>query len=133
MTATGMIGIDHFELVVSDIDRALNFYRSLGVETLQTQLPGQDRTRSFLNLGDSQQVNVVTPDDVQRLRRQSSAGGGHLCIVWNGPVEDLVDGFSRAGITPRRGPGPGWGARGTGTSLFVDDPDQNSIEIIVYS
>jgi catechol 2,3-dioxygenase-like lactoylglutathione lyase family enzyme len=125
-------GIDHFELVVSDIDRALEFYKSLGVETLQTTLPGQDRERSFLNIGDSQQVNVVTPEDVGRLRRSSSAGGGHLCIVWKGSEDELMAGLTRNGVVPRRGPGRGWGARGEGVSIFVDDPDSNSIEIIVY-
>jgi catechol 2,3-dioxygenase-like lactoylglutathione lyase family enzyme len=125
-------GIDHFELVVSDIDRALEFYRGLGVETLQTTPPGQDHSRSFLNLGQDQQVNVVTPEDVQRLRRSSPAGGGHLCMVWHGDVDDVLAELSRHGIAPRRGPGRGWGALGEGISLFVDDPDQNSIEIIVY-
>jgi catechol 2,3-dioxygenase-like lactoylglutathione lyase family enzyme len=124
--------IDHFELVVSDIDRALEFYRGLGVETLQTVPPGQNRTRSFLNIGDSQQVNVVTPGDCERLGRTMLPGGGHLCIVWDGAVDAVVEGLTSHGLTPRRGPGRGWGALGEGISLFVNDPDSNSIEIIVY-
>jgi len=124
--------IDHFELVVSDIDRALEFYRGLGVETLQTVLPGQERTRSFLNIGHSQQVNVVSPEDCERLGRKMLPGGGHLCMVWDGTVDAVVEGLTSHGLTPRRGPGRGWGALGEGISLFVNDPDSNSIEIIVY-
>jgi catechol 2,3-dioxygenase-like lactoylglutathione lyase family enzyme len=128
----GMTGIDHFELVVSDVDRALAFYRNLGVEVLQTTPAGQQRERCFLNIGDSQQVNVVTAEDVARLGRSSPAGGGHLCLVWDGSTDDLMAGLTRNGVVPRRGPGRGWGALGEGISLFVNDPDSNSVEIIVY-
>jgi catechol 2,3-dioxygenase-like lactoylglutathione lyase family enzyme len=128
----GLHGIDHFELVVSDVDRALNFYESLGVETERTTFPGSGRKRAFLNIGDSQQVNVVTPQDVEALGRTSPAGGGHLCLVWEGKPEEVVELLSRNGLFARRGPGKGWGALGEGTSLFINDPDTNSIEIIVY-
>lgn len=75
---------------------------------------------------------MVTPDDVQRLRRSSNAGGGHLCMVWDGSGDQLMELLTKNGVVPRRGPGRGWGALGEGISLFVDDPDSNSLEIIVY-
>jgi len=128
----GFSRIDHFELVVSDIDRALDFYRGLGADTEQTTNPVQRRRRSFINLGDNQQVNLVTPEDVSALGREALPGGGHLCMVWAGTVEDALAQLRRSGLTPRRGPGRGFGALGEGTSIFVNDPDWNSIEIIVY-
>jgi catechol 2,3-dioxygenase-like lactoylglutathione lyase family enzyme len=124
-------GIDHFELVVSDVERALDFYRRLGVETSKTtRTPGRERW--FLDLGGSQQINVMTPQDVESLGRTSTAGGGHFCMVWKGTADEVVEKLSQQGLTPRRGPGKGFGALGEGTSLFINDPDQNSVEIIVY-
>jgi catechol 2,3-dioxygenase-like lactoylglutathione lyase family enzyme len=129
----GLKRIDHFELVVSDIERALTFYRGLGVETTQTENPAQGRKRSFLNLGGNQQVNIVTPEDVAALGRKALAGGGHLAMVWEGTAEEVLSQLSRNGLAPRRGPGRGFGALGEATSIFVNDPDSNSIEIIVYA
>jgi catechol 2,3-dioxygenase-like lactoylglutathione lyase family enzyme len=124
--------IDHFELVVSDIDRALEFYRKLGLKTSEATFPSSGRRRAFLDVGGSQQVNVMTPEDVQSLGRTALPGGGHLCLVWDGSAAEFVERLSAEGLTPRRGPGNGRGALGDGTSTFINDPDSNSIEIIVY-
>jgi catechol 2,3-dioxygenase-like lactoylglutathione lyase family enzyme len=131
MESMSLQQIDHFELVVSDIEKALDFYRLLGVKTSQTTSP-QGRERWFLDVGDSQQINVVTPKDVEALGRKATAGGGHFCMVWQGAPEAFIEQLSRHGLVPRRGPGRGFGALGEGTSLFINDPDSNSVEIIVY-
>ena|SRR5690349_24687501 len=123
--------IDHFELVVSDVDRALEFYRKLGAKTSST-MRGDGRTRWFLDIG-QQQVNVMSPDDVRSLNREAKAGGGHFCMVWHGTPEDYVQRLADQGLTPRRAPGRGFGALGEGTSIFINDPDQNSVEILIYS
>jgi catechol 2,3-dioxygenase-like lactoylglutathione lyase family enzyme len=128
----GMQQIDHVELVVSDIDRALEFYRKLGLKTSEATFAGSGRRRAFLDVGPSQQVNVMTPDDVGSLNRTALPGGGHLCLVWDGAADDFVERLTEEGLTPRRGPGSGRGALGDGTSTFINDPDGNSIEIIVY-
>jgi catechol 2,3-dioxygenase-like lactoylglutathione lyase family enzyme len=122
--------IDHFELVVSDVDRAIEFYRKLGAKTSSTTR-GDGRTRWFLDIG-TQQVNIMTPEDVQSLNRNSTPGGGHFCMVWEGSPDDYVELLSKQGLTPRRGPGRGFGAVGEGTSIFINDPDQNSVEILIY-
>jgi catechol 2,3-dioxygenase-like lactoylglutathione lyase family enzyme len=122
--------IDHFELVVSDVDRALDFYRMLGAKTSSTKRG--ESTRWFLDIGD-QQVNLMSPDDVRSLNRESSAGGGHFCMVWKGSPEDYISKLTEQGLTPRRGPGRGFGALGEGTSIFINDPDGNSVEILIYS
>jgi len=124
--------IDHFELVVTDVDRALDFYRKLGLETSEATFPSSGRRRAFLDVGRSQQVNVMTPEDVKSLGRTALPGGGHLCLVWDGTAADFVERLSQHGLAPRRGPGSGRGALGEGTSIFINDPDSNSIEIIVY-
>ncbi len=128
----GTYNIDHFELVVSDLDRALDFYRSLGIETADGIFAGNGRRRAFLNIGPSEQINVVTPADVAALNRTGVAGGGHVAIAWKGSMDDVMTQLTRSGLTPRMGPRPGTGALGKGTSVYVNDPDSNSIEIIVY-
>jgi hypothetical protein len=40
--------------------------------------------------------------------------------------------LERCGVPVRMGPGPRAGAIGTIQSVYIDDPDQNSIEISTY-
>ena len=132
----GISNIDHFELVVHDIDRALNFYRGLGVgieETTGEGREGRTRRRAYLRVGTAEQINVVTPEDVGGLRRKALAGGGHVCLVWDGSMDELVQHLAANGLAPDRGPGAGSGARGGGNRIFVNDPDGNSVEIMVYA
>lgn len=131
----GIRNIDHFQLVVSDIDRAVDFYGRLGLTTKEATTSGpQPRRRVYLKVGGSQEVNLMTPQDVAAQGRQEVPGGGHFCLVWEGTLDEILEHFSRHGLTPRQQPqqGRGSGARGQGTSVFVNDPDSNSVEIIIY-
>ena len=124
--------IDHFELVVSDIDKALDFYKKVGFEVKEVKREGSDRRRAFLRIANSQEVNVLTPADVKGLRRDALAGGGHFCVVVDQSMEALTEALARNGIAPRAPAGPGEGARGNGDHLFVLDPDGNTVELMTY-
>ncbi len=128
----GIQSIDHFEIVANDVQRTLDFYRNLGFEVDEKASRGEGRTRSVLKIGSGQQINVVSPEWVKSLGRSGSTGETHFCLVWNGSVEEVQDQLSKSGITPRRGPGPVAGARGPATSIYFVDPDDNSVEIMVY-
>ena len=121
--------IDHFDLVVRDVDRALEFYQGLGIRTGDRKT-GYGAIMKVLLLGDRERINVTTPSEVERLGRTVVAGGGHLCLVWKGTIDEVMEQLSRSGITPKRAPRSP--RPGEPSQVFLVDPDDNLVEIIVY-
>ena len=133
----GMSNVDHFELVVTDVDRAADFYRKLGLEVEDSSSGGQareGRRRLFLRVGKDEQINLMSPDDVKGLRRTALPGGGHVCLAWDGTMDEYMAQLTKNGLQPTEGRGPSKAsaARGDGTHLFILDPDGNSIEVMCY-
>ena len=56
----------------------------------------------------------------------------HICFVTTEPVSAVMAHLEKCGVTVRIGPAPRAGAIGTIQSIYIDDPDQNSIEISSY-
>ena len=55
----------------------------------------------------------------------------HICFITEAPVAEIKAHLETCGV-PVRMQGPRAGAIGTIQSLYIDDPDQNSIEISTY-
>ena len=76
---------------------------------------------------------VFSEIDRERAERTFRKLLGHDIAGWA-----LTGGFAieahleRCGVPVRMGPGPRAGAIGTIQSVYIDDPDQNSIEISSY-
>jgi len=128
----GIQSVDHFELVVSDVTRAIDFYKGLGFDVDEGTDRGDSKRRPVLKIGPAQQINIVSPEFVKGLGREVTAGGAHFCLVWNGTMEEVVSSLSSRGVTPRRGPVSVAGSKGQATSVYFNDPDDNSVEIMVY-
>jgi catechol 2,3-dioxygenase-like lactoylglutathione lyase family enzyme len=65
-----------------------------------------------------------------------AASGGkrmpaHICFVTEAPIGEVAAYLEQCGV-PVRMQGPRAGAIGTIQSVYIDDPDQNSIEISSY-
>jgi catechol 2,3-dioxygenase-like lactoylglutathione lyase family enzyme len=56
----------------------------------------------------------------------------HLCFVTDVPLADITAHLDTCGVPIAMGPGPRSGAIGTIQSVYITDPDQNSIEISTY-
>ena len=125
----GFENIDHFDLMVSDVDRALEFYRRLGVKTTERK-NGPGRIVNQLLVGDKERINLTTPADTESQGRTVLAGGGHVCFVWRGTMDEVMEECSRNGIVPKRTPRPT--APGEISQVFFADPDNNLVEIMVY-
>ena len=125
----GFQHIDHFDLMVSDMDRALAFYQGLGVETTERK-NGTGRLVKQLVLGESERINLTTPADTEPQGRTVLAGGGHVCFAWKGTMDEVLEQCSRNGIAPRRAPRPT--APGEVSQVFFSDPDNNLVETMVY-
>ncbi|MGW3014274.1 VOC family protein [Streptomyces sp. NPDC001219] len=121
-----VIAFDHLVLNVSDIERSLDFYcGSLGLEPVRV-----DGWRA----GEVPFPSVrVSPDTIIDLMQGPREGSNvdHLCLVVE-PL-DWQEVIDSGEFTVADGPGPRFGARGMGQSLYVSDPDGNTVELRWYA
>jgi catechol 2,3-dioxygenase-like lactoylglutathione lyase family enzyme len=116
---------DHLVLNVSDVERALGFYGGplgLGIERAEEWRAGKVPFPSV-------RVSPSTVIDlVQRPRGESNVD--HLCLVVE-PL-DWQEVLDSGEFTVLEGPVPRWGARGRAQSVYVRDPDGNTVELRWY-
>jgi catechol 2,3-dioxygenase-like lactoylglutathione lyase family enzyme len=117
--------IDHLNLTVADIDRSLEFYtRVLG---MRAERLGEGRGAIYFG---QQKIHLDAAG--------ATAMGGekrmpaHICFITEMPVAEVMAHLEGCGVPVRMGPGPRAGAIGTIQSVYIDDPDRNSIEISSY-
>jgi catechol 2,3-dioxygenase-like lactoylglutathione lyase family enzyme len=118
--------LDHIVLNVADVERSLAWY---------TELLGlaPDRVEQW-RAGDapfpSVRVNdrcVIDLFDVDR----NGENMNHVCLVVDRADVDAVANDDRFDVVD--GPGARWGARGDGWSVYVVDPDGNTVELRSYA
>ncbi|QFZ24310.1 VOC family virulence protein [Saccharothrix syringae] len=118
-------GFDHLVLNVADVDRALDFYcGTLGLEPVRV-----DRWRAGEVPFPSARVSAGTIIDFVA-RPRGSTNVDHLCLVVE-PL-DWAEVIRAGTLTVLEGPVPRFGARGTATSVYVADPDGNTVELRWY-
>ena len=131
----GIKGIDHWVIVAGDLNKTLAFYEQLGFTTAWEKRPGRP-DMATIRIGDGQKINVHAADAPSRPgylgAHRPTIGGADFCLEWSGTVDEVLDLLKRNGITPEAGPGPRSCARGTSTSVYFRDPDQNLVELTVY-
>ena len=118
--------IDHLNLTVADIDRSLEFYkRVLG---MKAEHMGEGRAALYFG---QQKIHLDAAG------RAAMAGSGekrmpaHICFITEAPMAEVAAHLEECGV-PIRMQGPRAGAIGTIQSVYIDDPDLNSIEIACY-
>ncbi|MFJ8473876.1 VOC family protein [Kitasatospora sp. NPDC094011] len=120
-----VVALDHLVLNVADIERSLAFYTGLlGLEPVRV-----DEWRAGQVSFPSVRVSPGTIIDLfHRPRHESNVD--HICLTVE-PLDwqEVVD---SGAFTVLDGPGPRYGARGTATSLYVQDPDGNTVELRWY-
>jgi len=127
--------IDHWVMVVGDIERTLAFYRRLGFEIAEEPREGRPPMPT-IRIGRTQKINVHARDWPARPgylgARRPSVGGADFCLVWDGSVQEVLDLLARTGVAVEAGPGPRTCARGVSTSVYFRDPDDNLVEFTIY-
>ena len=119
MAEIRVTGFDHLVLAVADVERSLAWYQDfLGLEGVRV-----DEWREGKAPFPSVRVDASTIIDFIPRRDDSDRGSNldHLCLV----VEPAD--LSSLGDT-----GPRYGARGVGTSVYIQDPDGNTVELRHY-
>ncbi len=117
--------IDHLNLTVADIDRSVEFYRRvLGME-IETMGEG----RAALHFG-RQKIHLDAAGGVMATGGEKRMPA-HICFITEAPIGEVAAHLEGCGVAIRM-QGPRAGAIGTIQSVYIDDPDQNSIEISTY-
>ncbi|MBB5122779.1 glyoxalase [Streptomyces eurocidicus] len=118
-------GFDHLVLNVTDVERALAFYTGpLGLEPVRV-----DEWRAGKVPFPSVRVSPTTIIDLFA-RDRGESNVDHICLVVE-PLDwqTVIDSGT---FTVTDGPGSRFGARGDGQSLYVQDPDGNTVELRWY-
>ena len=122
--AVRITGLDHLVLTVADPAATVTFYERLG---MRRESFGEGRIalafgRQKLNL------HRASAELVPHAARPTP-GSADLCLLVEGPLEEVAQELARAGIEVELGPVPRTGARGPITSLYLRDPDGNLVAL----
>jgi catechol 2,3-dioxygenase-like lactoylglutathione lyase family enzyme len=120
-----VVALDHVVLNVADVERSLAFYcgeLGLAPERVEEWRRGEVGFPSA-------RVDAHTIIDLLAAPR-SGENCDHVCLVVD-PVDlEALKGSGRFDVVD--GPATRSGARGDGTSLYVKDPDGNTVELRHY-
>ena len=128
---------DHIVINVLDIDKMLQFYTEI------LQLPGERLEEfaagqvpfpsvrlsndSIIDLFPKKLWEKTNPDKVCRPNLN------HFCLVTKAAsAKSLQRRLEEQGVTINEGPVKRWGAHGSGTSIYFQDPEGNTIEVRYY-
>ncbi len=140
--------LHHAGMTVSDLDRALGFWRdALGMETVVDQesrggyfeaIVGEHdvvvRTHHLAFGGQGARVELfefVSPSGGQHRSRPADVGFAHVCVAVDDGLDDLVARLLEAGGTTAT-PEPvviDRGANAGGRALYLRDPDGHVLEL----
>lgn len=126
-------GLDHVVLTVRDVRATCDFYaRALGM----CVVIHDDPTRTFqvaeMYFG-AQKINLHQfGHEFEPKALLPTPGSGDLCFITSMSPSDVVEHLRACGIAIVEGPVPRNGARGSMTSVYFRDPDQNLIEVAHY-
>ncbi|MEV6369825.1 VOC family protein [Micromonospora musae] len=125
MSGLRVTGFDHLVLNVADVERSLEFYcgrLGLAPERVDEWRAGRVPFPSVR----------VSPDTIIDLVRgdRGESNVDHFCLVV-APL-DWAAVIDSGAFTVLEGPVGRFGARGSATSIYVRDPDGNSVELRWY-
>jgi catechol 2,3-dioxygenase-like lactoylglutathione lyase family enzyme len=125
VSAVRVTGFDHLVLTVADVERALDFYCGrLGLAPVRV-----DEWRAGSVPFPSVRISRDSIIDLVRGERQGT-NVDHFCLVV-APL-DWARVVDSGAFTVLTGPVGRFGARGSATSIYVQDPDGNSVELRWY-
>lgn len=118
-------GLDHLVLNVADTRRSVAWYAErlgLAVERFGEWERGE---APFVSV----RIDDRTVIDLLESPR-TGTNVDHLCVVIDAPDLDAL--ASSGEFKVLEGPVQRWGARGWGHSIYVEDPDDNVVELRTY-
>ena len=117
--------IDHLNLTVADLDRSVEFYkRVLG---MKAESMGEGRAALYFG---QRKIHLDSAEGATAMNSEKRMPA-HICFITEAPIGEVKAHLEECGV-PVRMQGPRAGAIGTIQSVYIDDPDRNSIEISSY-
>src|SRR5262249_22166475 len=116
--------IDHLNITVADIGRSLAWYEQ--VLGMRTEKMGEGRAAVLFG---NQKIHLDLAGATAMAGDKRMPA--HICFVTETPLAEVKQQLEAHGV-PVRMEGPRAGAIGTIQSVYIDDPDMNSIEISTY-
>lgn len=120
--------LDHLVITTGDLERCLHFYADiLGME------PDMENGRCAVRFG-SQKINIHRrKGEFLPAAQNVTCGSQDICLVAEGPVEDVRAEIEAKGWPIELGVVRRTGACGPMDSIYLRDPDGNLVEIGVYN
>lgn len=123
-------GLDHVVLSVKDVEASLSFYHgSLGMEALRVEEFRAGKV-GFPSL----RASGTSIIDLQKAKApHEGVNVDHFALLIEPTDMDALVGELRAkGVQVNGQPGQRWGAQGRGPSVYIKDPDGNTVELKCY-
>ena len=126
MVDVKVLGLDHIVLTVADVERSLAWYVGLvGLEPVRVDLWRNGEVPFPSVRVDDNTIIDLLHDPA------SGCNMDHFCLVVSrADIQAIID-DERFPVLA--GPGNRYGARGNGWSVYVSDPDGNTVEFRSYS
>jgi len=137
--------IDHIVINVTDMERALAFYKRIGFTLINEDGWRKGQGQVAIKIGDNQKINIHKASELDAVKREATdatdrfalaevpvVGNADFCLVWNGTIEEAQQHLRSSDVTAISAPRRVSGARGPATSVYFRDPDGNLWEFIVY-
>ena len=120
--------LDHLVLTVADVDATIAFYTTvLGMDVITF-----GGGRKALAFGTSKINLHQAGHEFEPKALRPTPGSADLCLIVDGPLEDVIAELGRAGVPIEEGPVERTGATGPILSVYLRDPDLNLIELSTY-
>lgn len=123
--------IDHVVLTVTNLEQSMRFYHEVFDMPI---IHEQSDDENLITLRCGHQLirlqKAERPTDLKAA--YPTIGSADLCLVAGDSLDDIVHHLNSYYIDIIAGPVEKYGAEGKMTSLYVNDPDNNLIEIAVY-
>jgi catechol 2,3-dioxygenase-like lactoylglutathione lyase family enzyme len=127
-----IVEMDHIVLSVSDVERSIAFYTNvlnLKGERLEEFRSGKVGFPS-VRINDHALIDLIQAGTSDR---SSVRNLDHFCLVSESTdLAALAHELRQSGVVVVQEPVSRWGARGQATSIYIQDPDANEIEIRCY-
>jgi catechol 2,3-dioxygenase-like lactoylglutathione lyase family enzyme len=119
-----VFALDHIVLAVADVEGTCRFYeRVLGME------PREERPGKWsLHFGQNK-ISLQDATKSPSIAKDTVPGSGNFCLLTETPMDDVIEHFTREGVTIIDGPGERAGATGPILSVYFKDLDGNLVEI----